>query len=77
METGTHSPWVSRVLTELRHEVIVEHAQKVRLIVKSRRKDDRLDTRTLARLLVMFPPKGYRVTQVNIEQLTTLHKRAA
>src|SRR6516165_6201092 len=31
METGTYSPWVSRVLTELGHEVIVAHAQKVRL----------------------------------------------
>jgi len=40
METGTHSPWVSRLLTELGHEVIVAHAQNVRLIVKSRRKDD-------------------------------------
>src|SRR6202030_2226542 len=29
METGTHSPWVSRLLTELGHEVIVAHAQKV------------------------------------------------
>ena len=29
METGTHSPWVSRVLTELGHEVIVAHAQKI------------------------------------------------
>ena len=36
METGTHSPWVSRLLTELGHEVIVAHAQKVRLITKSR-----------------------------------------
>jgi transposase len=31
METGTHSPWVSRELTVLGHEVIVAHAQKVRL----------------------------------------------
>jgi transposase len=45
METGTHSPWVSRLLTALGHEVIVGHAQKVRLITKSRRKDDRLDAR--------------------------------
>jgi hypothetical protein len=29
---------------------IVGHAQKVRLITKSPRKDDRLDARTLARL---------------------------
>ena len=43
METGTHSPWVSRLLAALGHEVIVAHAQNVRLIVKSRRKDDRLD----------------------------------
>jgi len=43
METGTHSPWVSRLLTALGLEVIVGHAQKVRLITKSRRKDDRLD----------------------------------
>src|SRR5207244_2484188 len=27
METGTHSPWVSRLLTGLGHEVIVAHAQ--------------------------------------------------
>ena len=38
LETGTHSPWVSRLLTELGHEVIVAHAQKVELITKSNRK---------------------------------------
>src|SRR2546422_801247 len=31
LETGTHSPWASRLLTELEHEVIVAHAQKVQL----------------------------------------------
>ena len=41
METGTHSPWVSRLLTELGYKVIVAHAQKVQLITKSNRKDDR------------------------------------
>src|SRR6266478_5201496 len=40
LETGTHSPWVSRLLTELGREVIVAHAQKVQLITKSSRKDD-------------------------------------
>jgi transposase len=49
LETGTHSPWVSRLLTELGHEVLVAHAQKVELITKSNRKDDRHDARTLAR----------------------------
>src|SRR6202048_3631742 len=50
LETGTHSPWVSRLLSELGHEPIVAHARSVRLIGESRRKDDRLDARTLARL---------------------------
>src|ERR1700691_2755197 len=43
LETGTHSPWVSRGLSELGHEVIVAHARNVRLIGESRKKDDRLD----------------------------------
>src|SRR3984885_7086692 len=55
LETGTHSPWISRLLTELRHEVIVAHAQKVQLITKSSRKDDRHDARTLARLARIAP----------------------
>ena len=64
METGTHSPWVSRLLTALGNEVIVGHAQKVRLITKSRRKDDRLHARTLARLaridLALLSPVKHR-----------------
>jgi len=50
LEIGTHSPWVSRLLRELGHEVIVANARKVRLIGESRKKDDRLDAQTLARL---------------------------
>src|ERR1035437_8940286 len=49
LETGAHSPWVSRQLTELGHEVIVAHARNVRLIGESSRKDDRLDARMRAR----------------------------
>jgi transposase len=55
LETGVHSPWVSRLLTQLGHEVIVAHARNVRLIGESRRKDDRLDARTLARLARIDP----------------------
>ena len=32
LEIGTHSPWISRLLSELGHEVIVANARKVRLI---------------------------------------------
>jgi transposase len=55
LETGMHSPWVSRLLGELGHEVIVAHARKVRLIGESRKKDDRLDAQTLARLARIDP----------------------
>src|SRR6202790_2077758 len=30
LETGTHSPWVSRQLTQIDHEAIVAHARNVR-----------------------------------------------
>jgi transposase len=80
METGTHSPWVSRLLTALGHEVIVAHAQKVRLIAKSRRKDDRLDARTLARLARIDPellsPVQHRSAQAQLH-LTEIRARAA
>jgi transposase len=55
LETGMHSPWVSRLLSELGHEVIVAHAGSVRLIGESRQKDDRLDAQTLARLARIDP----------------------
>ena len=79
LETGTHSPWVSRLLTELGHEVIVAHAQKVRLIVKSRKKDDRIDARTLARLARIDPqllsPVQHRSAEAQIH-LTEIRARA-
>lgn len=55
IEAGTHSPWVSRCLEELRQEVIVAHPRRVRLIGESRRKDDRTDAETLARLARVDP----------------------
>ena len=55
LETGMHSSWVSRLLSELGHEGIVAHARNVRLIGESRRKDDRLDAQTLARLARIDP----------------------
>jgi len=55
LEIGTHSPWISRLLSGLGHAVIVANARKVRLIAESRRKDDRMDARTLARLARIDP----------------------
>jgi len=55
LEVGTHSPWVSRYLGDLGHEVIVANARRVRLITDSTRKDERLDAKTLARLARIDP----------------------
>jgi len=80
LETGTHSPWVSRQLSELGHEVIVAHARNVRLIGESSRKDDRIDARTLARLARIDPgllgPVRHRSAQAQIH-LTVIRARAA
>src|SRR5690242_958219 len=79
LETGTHSPWASRLLTELGHEVLVAHAQKVELITKSDRKDDRHDARTLARLARIDPellgPVRHRSAKAQIH-LTVIRARA-
>ena len=79
LETGTHSPWVSRQLSELGHEVIVAHARNVRLIGESSRKDDQVDARTLARLARIDPgllgPVRHRSAQAQIH-LTVIRARA-
>ena len=55
IEVGTHSPWVSRLLTQLGHEVFVANARQMELISHSSRKDDRLDAQLLARLARVDP----------------------
>jgi transposase len=74
-----HSPWVSRLLSELGHEVIVAHARNVRLIGESRRKDDRFDARTLARLARIDPdllgPVRHRSRKAQAD-LTVIRARA-
>jgi transposase len=55
LEVGTHSPWVSRLLSGLGHEVIVANPRQLPLITASSRKDDRLDAQALARLARVDP----------------------
>jgi transposase len=43
IEVGTHSPWVSRLLEECGHEVLIANPRKTRLIYGQRRKTDKLD----------------------------------
>ena len=39
IEVGTHSPWVSRLLQELGHEMVVANPKQVKLITESSRKE--------------------------------------
>jgi len=50
LEVGTHSPWVSRVVTRLGHEGIVANPRRVRLISENDSKSDGVDAELLARL---------------------------
>lgn len=49
-EVGTHSPWISRMLADLGHEVIVANPRKLRAIYANNRKSDQNDARMIARL---------------------------
>ena len=59
IEAGTHSPWVSRVLEECGHEVLVANPRKVRLIYTNKRKTDEIDAENLARLARVDPKLLY------------------
>lgn len=55
LECGTHSPWVSRLLTTLGHQVIVANARKIPAITGSESKNDRNDAEKLARFAAYDP----------------------
>jgi transposase len=61
IETGTHSPWVSRLLEECGHEVLVANARRLRLIYSNKRKTDEIDAENLARLARLDPKLLYPV----------------
>jgi transposase len=79
IEVGSHSPWVSRELKRLGHEVIVANARQVKVISESTRKDDKLDAQMLARLARVDPellrPIRHRSEEVQ-QDLLTIRVRA-
>jgi transposase len=56
LECGTHSPWMSRLLKQLGHQVIVANARKIPTITESESKNDGRDAEQLA-LMAAFNPK--------------------
>ena len=59
IEAGTHSPWVSRLLEECGHQVLVANSRKTRLIYANKRKTDEIDAENLARLARVDPKLLY------------------
>ena len=78
LEAGTHSPWISRLLIALGHEVLVANPRKLRLIAESDAKHDRADAQLLARLAHVGPallaPIHTRSAQTQID-LTLIRAR--
>jgi len=55
LEVCTYSPWVSRLLKGMGHEVLVAQSSKVALIYMNHRKGDRVDAQLLAKLARVDP----------------------
>jgi transposase len=55
LECGTHSPWISRLLEQWGHQVIVANARKIRAISASESKNDKNDAEKLARFALCDP----------------------
>ncbi len=71
IEAGTHSPWISRLLSACGHEVIVANPVKVALITKNVNKTDPVDAEYRARLArfdreLLFPIR-HRGEQAQID----------
>jgi transposase len=55
LEAGTHSPWISRFLTDCGATVLIANPRKLHAISRSERKCDRRDAEMLARLARVDP----------------------
>ena len=71
IETGTHSPWISRLLKELGCEVLVGNARRLRAIWDTDYKTDVRDAEMLARLArfdrKLLHPVEHRNEQAQID----------
>jgi len=80
LETGTHSPWASRTITEFGHDVIVANSRELPLVYNSRRKSDRIDAEKLARLarldVKLLAPVQHRTAHAQ-QGLALLRSRSA
>jgi transposase len=78
IECGTHSLWVSRLLTALGHQAIVANARKIPAITGSESKNDKNDAEKLARFAAYDPkllsPLEHRSSERQLD-LNLIHAR--
>jgi len=65
LETGTHSPWLSKMLEEHGCKVFVGHARKLRAIWGDDKKCDQRDAEMLARIARMDPKLLHPIKHVS------------
>jgi len=79
IEAGAHSPWISALLKEFGHEIIVANPRNLQLITKNKSKSDRVDAELLARLGRVDPrllsPIRHRSQKAQVD-LVTVRTRA-
>ena len=64
IEAGPRSPWLSRLVASLGHEVVVANPRQVALIARNQRKTDRLDAARLGRFdPALLAPMRHRSEQ--------------
>ena len=61
MEVGTHSPWMSRIIEECGHEVLIANSRKIKFIYDSDDKTDATDSEKLARVARADPKLLYPI----------------
>jgi transposase len=80
LEAGLHSPWVSRLLLDLGHEVYVANPRRLRAIYQNENKSDRVDAEYLARIGRLDPsllsPLRHRSSETQAD-LAVLRARAS
>ena len=79
LEAGVHSPWMSRLLLDLGHEVYVANPRKLRAIYENESKSDRVDAQYLARIGRLDPallhPLKHRSPEISAD-LALMRSRA-
>lgn len=80
MEVGTHSPWLSKLIGQLGHRVIVANASRLHFIFKNDKKCDRIDAEMLARVARLDPALLHPIEhrdEVDAEAMALLRSRDA